>query len=78
MPFAKKKPATAAKSSTAKSSASPAAAASSKKCCGDTGKASSMISERAYYIWESMGKPDGKDMEIWLQAEKDVKKACKK
>jgi len=32
-----------------------------------------MVSERAYYIWESMGKPEGKDMEIWVKAEKELR-----
>ncbi len=30
------------------------------------------IQERAYYIWEEMGKPAGKDWEIWMKAEKDI------
>lgn len=33
------------------------------------------IRERAYFIWEEMGRPDGKDYEIWLQAEKEL--SCK-
>jgi hypothetical protein len=32
-----------------------------------------MISDRAYYVWEEKGKPEGKDFEIWLQAEKDIR-----
>lgn len=32
-----------------------------------------MVKERAYYIWENMGRPDGKDQEIWYQAEKEMK-----
>ncbi|HUR58890.1 MAG TPA: DUF2934 domain-containing protein [Opitutaceae bacterium] len=30
------------------------------------------ISRRAYEIWENNGKPDGCDLEHWLQAEKEV------
>ena len=30
------------------------------------------ISRRAYEIWEQNGKPDGCDLEHWLQAEKEV------
>jgi hypothetical protein len=49
----------------------------SSGCC--TGKAdlSKMIQDRAYYIWESKGKPAGKDKDIWLQAEKEIKAKCK-
>lgn len=38
----------------------------------DEGKLNQMIKERAYYIWESKGKPAGQDQKIWLQAEKEV------
>ncbi|MFT4572711.1 MAG: hypothetical protein ACI8TX_003862 [Hyphomicrobiaceae bacterium] len=27
---------------------------------------------RAYLLWEEMGRPDGKDLELWLQAEREV------
>lgn len=40
----------------------------------DFGKLSEYAKTRAYYIWEEMGKPEGKDAEIWTQAEKDVRK----
>jgi hypothetical protein len=30
------------------------------------------ISRRAYEIWEQNGKPDGNDLEHWLQAEKEI------
>lgn len=32
-----------------------------------------MIRERAYYIWEKKGRPQGQDMAIWLQAEKELR-----
>jgi len=32
----------------------------------------SCVREKAYYIWEEMGRPEGRDFEIWLQAEKDL------
>jgi len=38
----------------------------------DEGKLNQMIKERAYFIWESKGKPKGQDQKIWLQAEKEV------
>jgi len=30
------------------------------------------IQEKAYQIWEAEGKPNGKDWDIWLKAEKEV------
>lgn len=44
----------------------------------DEGKLNHMIRERAYYIWESKGKPNGQDQKIWLQAEKEVLAKVKK
>ncbi|MCK9573819.1 MAG: DUF2934 domain-containing protein [Candidatus Omnitrophica bacterium] len=38
----------------------------------DEKKLNQMIKERAYYIWESKGKPHGQDQKIWFQAEKEV------
>ncbi|MBI4846771.1 MAG: DUF2934 domain-containing protein [Candidatus Omnitrophica bacterium] len=29
------------------------------------------VKNRAYHIWQETGRPEGKDMEIWLQAEKE-------
>jgi len=37
-----------------------------------SGNIENLIRERAYYIWEAKGRPDGQDMAIWLQAKKDV------
>lgn len=37
-------------------------------------KIAEYIRTRAYYIWEDMGKPEGKDVEIWRTAEKEVLK----
>ncbi|MDD5194384.1 MAG: DUF2934 domain-containing protein [Candidatus Omnitrophica bacterium] len=39
----------------------------------DEAKLSQMIRERAYYIWESKGKPKGQDAAIWFQAEKEMR-----
>jgi hypothetical protein len=50
-----------------KTSAKPADKAAGKK--PDVGQ---MIRDRAYYIWEAKGRPQGREMEIWLEAEKDV------
>jgi len=35
-------------------------------------KIANFVKERAYYIWEEEGKPQGKDLDIWLKAEKEV------
>ena len=35
-------------------------------------KFNDMIRERAYYIWEEWGRPDGREQDIWSQAEKDI------
>jgi hypothetical protein len=35
------------------------------------------ISERAYSIWESEGRPDGKALNHWLQAERELELATK-
>ena len=42
-------------------------------------KIAEYIRTRAYYIWEDMGKPVGKDIEIWQTAEREIlKKLIKK
>ena len=30
------------------------------------------INDRAYHIWEREGKPQGRDFDIWLKAEKET------
>ena len=30
------------------------------------------IRESAYYFWENEGRPEGRDFEIWIRAEKDL------
>lgn len=30
------------------------------------------IRERAYYLWEKAGRPQGSDLEIWMRAENEV------
>ena len=30
------------------------------------------IRESAYYLWENEGRPEGRDFEIWIKAEKDL------
>jgi hypothetical protein len=47
--------------------------ASAPKSSSGCDQFNKMVSERAYYIWESMGKPEGKDMEIWVKAEKELR-----
>jgi Protein of unknown function (DUF2934) len=42
---------------------------------GQTGKAEiwhELIREGAYAIWEQEGKPDGRDLDHWLQAEAEI------
>ena len=39
--------------------------------------ASDEIAQRAYQLWEKAGRPDGKDMEFWLEAEAQGKKMIK-
>ncbi len=29
------------------------------------------VREHAYYIWENEGRPEGRDFEIWIRAEKE-------
>jgi len=31
------------------------------------------VRQRAYFIWEEMGKPQGDDMGIWVRAEQDIR-----
>jgi len=35
-------------------------------------KIANFVKEKAYYIWEEEGKPQGKDLDIWLKAEREV------
>ncbi|MEI8349225.1 MAG: DUF2934 domain-containing protein [Candidatus Omnitrophota bacterium] len=53
-------------------------ASKNNTCKIDEGKLNQMIKERAYYIWESKGKPQGQDRAIWFQAEKEVLAKVKK
>jgi len=34
---------------------------------------SECIASRAYSLWEQQGRPQGKDLELWLQAEQQLK-----
>jgi hypothetical protein len=38
----------------------------------DEATLSRMIQERAYYMWEELGKPHGNDGDIWMRAEKEI------
>jgi hypothetical protein len=40
--------------------------------------ASDEIAQRAYQLWEKAGRPDGKDLEFWLEAEAQGKKMIEK
>ena len=56
------------------STAKPSDISSSKKCapCGDALKAE--IGQKAKEIWEKKGRPNGRDTENWVEAEKIIKK----
>jgi Protein of unknown function (DUF2934) len=34
-----------------------------------------VIASRAYTLWEKAGRPHGRDVEYWLQAEKELKES---
>jgi len=34
------------------------------------------IGRRAYQLWEKAGRPSGKDMDFWLEAEKQLRSAA--
>lgn len=51
---------------------------STGKCNLNEAQLNRMISERAYFIWEEQGRPQGADFDIWLQAEKDICARMKK
>ncbi|MFH1772144.1 MAG: DUF2934 domain-containing protein [Candidatus Omnitrophota bacterium] len=36
-----------------------------------------MVQERAYYIWQEWGQPNGRDWDIWHQAQKDIEATVK-
>jgi hypothetical protein len=38
----------------------------------DSNHQTERIAERAYNIWETNGRPDGRDIEFWLQAETEI------
>ena len=35
------------------------------------------VSNRAYELWENYGRPDGRDVEIWFEAERELTQAAK-
>ncbi len=41
------------------------------------GQANKMVQERAYEIWEREGRPDGREMDHWLQAEQEISNLLK-
>jgi hypothetical protein len=47
---------------------------SSKKTACSLEQFAKYVQQRAYYLWEEQGQPQEKDMEIWLLAEKDIRK----
>ena len=52
-------------------------AGTQQKKCADSfewtiDRLNDFVSKRAYYIWQDMGKPQGEDLKIWRQAEKDI------
>ncbi len=37
----------------------------------------SHVADRAYHLWEQAGRPHGRDLEFWIQAEADVRASSK-
>lgn len=37
-------------------------------------QAEQQIRERAYQLWEAAGKPEGREQDFWLQAERELKR----
>lgn len=56
--------------------------AKAKGCCASTSisddKLNDMIRERAYYLWEELGRPCGQDFDIWDKAEKQIRARVKR
>ncbi len=38
----------------------------------DQEKALQMIRERAYFVWEEKGRPEGQEWDAWFEAEKEI------
>src|SRR3954452_542565 len=38
----------------------------------DTAHTMARVQERAYYLWSNEGRPSGKDLKHWLQAEREI------
>ena len=36
------------------------------------------LSDRAYYLWEQAGRPEGREQEFWLQAEAEYEQMVSK
>jgi hypothetical protein len=39
-------------------------------CCGGMETIEQDLRNRAYFLWEQSGKPDGRDLEFWCEAER--------
>ena len=55
-----------------------AKATKTRKGAIDETMLNSMIQERAYFMWEEMGKPQSSEVNIWLEAEKEIKSKLNK
>jgi hypothetical protein len=40
-------------------------------------KMENLIRDRAYFLWEEKGRPEGLEMAIWLEAEREILKNMK-
>lgn len=38
---------------------------------------SATIAERAYHIWQEQGRPHGRDLDHWLQAEREIAESAR-
>ena len=72
------------KTVTAKPATIPARSAAARKTAAKTPTSSmtppreitgERIASRAYSLWEQQGRPHGRDLELWLQAESQLKQA---
>jgi len=46
---------------------------SRKKTPANKEQFAEFVQKRAYYIWQESGRPQGKDWDIWLAAEQDIR-----
>jgi len=55
---------------TAQLDASSEISATSGGCCSMSSSKEDIIRERAYFLWEEAGRPEGDGIDFWIEAEK--------